>query len=159
MTGAYAGYGTILLGVLLVLYSVLGLSRARFAVARRHELWLGAPLGLVNGVLSAATGVQVIPAMPFMQAMGMEKDELVQALGLFFTVATLALAANLTSVGLLNIAVAVPGGVALGMAFVGMFAGQALRARMDADAFRRYFLLGMILLGAYLALDSLARLH
>jgi len=30
---------------------------------------------------SAATGVQVIPSMPFMQAIGMEKDELVQALG------------------------------------------------------------------------------
>ena len=39
-------------------------------------------------MISAATGVQVIPSMPFMQAIGMEKDELVQALGVFFTVAT-----------------------------------------------------------------------
>jgi hypothetical protein len=39
----------------------------------------------------------VVPSMPFMQAIGMEKDELVQALGVFFTVATLALAFTLTS--------------------------------------------------------------
>ena len=53
----------------------------------------------ITGVVSAATGVQVIPSMPFMQAIGMEKDELVQALGVFFTVATVALAFNLTAPG------------------------------------------------------------
>ena len=37
--------------------------------------------------------------MPFLQAIGMEKDELVQALGVFFTVATVALAFNLTAAG------------------------------------------------------------
>jgi len=52
------------------------------------------------------TGVQVIPSMPFMQAIGMEKDELVQALGVFFTVATVALAFNLTASGLLTTATA-----------------------------------------------------
>jgi len=35
--------------------------------------------------------------MPFMQSIGMEKDELVQALGVFFTVATVALAFNLSA--------------------------------------------------------------
>jgi uncharacterized membrane protein YfcA len=95
--------------------------------------------------------VQVIPSMPFMQALGMEKDELVQALGVFFTVATIALAFNLTSAGLLGAATALPGAVAMTAAFAGMFIGQAVRARMPAEAFRRWFLITMILLGAYLA--------
>ena len=47
-------------------------------------------------MISAATGVQVIPSVPYLQAIGMERDELVQALGVFFTVATLALGATLT---------------------------------------------------------------
>ncbi|HVR54744.1 MAG TPA: hypothetical protein VMS38_33785, partial [Pseudorhodoferax sp.] len=59
-------------------------------------------VGLITGVISAATGVQVIPSMPFMQAIGMEKDELIQALGVFFTTATVAQAYNLTGAGLLN---------------------------------------------------------
>ena len=71
--------------------------------------------------------------MPFMQAIGMEKDELVQALGVFFTVATVALAFNLTAAGLLTAATALPGAVAMAASFAGMFIGQAVRSRMQPE--------------------------
>src|SRR5664279_3340499 len=102
LTGPYARYGTIVLGILLVIYAVIGLSKFSFTVAPGNEKWIGGIVGLITGGVSAATGVQVIPSMPFMQAIGMEKDELVQALGVFFTVSTLALAINLTRAGLLS---------------------------------------------------------
>ena len=127
LTGPYSRYGTIVLGALLVLYAMVGLSKFSFAVARKDEKWVGGLVGLVTGAVSAATGVQVIPSMPFMQAIGMEKDELVQALGVFFTVATLALAFNLSAAGLLTAATALPGAVALAAAFAGMLMGQAVR--------------------------------
>src|SRR5580704_17899618 len=92
LTGPYARYGTIVLGALLVIYAVIGLRKFSFHVGRGHEKWIGGIVGVITGMVSAATGVQVIPSMPYMQAIGMEKDELVQALGVFFTVATLALA-------------------------------------------------------------------
>src|SRR3954447_26845166 len=151
LTGPYAPYGTVVLGTLLVNYAILGLSKFSFKVARRDEKWIGGIVGLVTGVVSAATGVQVIPSMPFMQAIGMEKDELVQALGVFFTVATMALAFNLTSAGLLSASTALPGAVAMTAAFTGMFIGQAVRSRMKPEVFRRWFLIAMILLGLYLA--------
>ena len=151
LTGPYARHGTIVLGLLLVFYAIVGLSTFSFKVARSDEKWIGGIVGLVTGVVSAATGVQVIPSMPFMQAIGMEKDELVQALGVFFTVATVALAFNLTSAGLLDAATALPGAVAMACAFAGMFIGQAVRSRMRPEAFRRWFLIAMILLGLYLA--------
>jgi uncharacterized membrane protein YfcA len=149
LTGPYARYGTIVLGVLLVIYAIVGLSKFSFSVARRDEKWVGGIVGVMTGVVSAATGVQVIPSMPFMQAIGMEKDELVQALGVFFSVATLALAFNLTSSGLLSAATALPGAVAMACAFAGMFIGQAVRSRMQPEAFRRWFLVAMIFLGLY----------
>ena len=150
LTGPYAHYGTIVLGVLLVIYAVVGLSKFSFTVARRNEKWIGGIVGLVTGVISAATGVQVLPSMPYMQAIGMEKNELVQALGVFFTVATLAQAFNLTSSGLISAATALPGAIAMTCSFAGMFIGQAVRSRMQPEAFRRWFLISMILLGIYL---------
>ena len=159
LTGPYARYGTIVLGLLLVIYAIIGLKQYSFKVARENEKWIGGIVGVMTGVVSAATGVQVIPSMPFMQAIGMEKDELVQALGVFFTVATVALAFNLTSAGLLSAATAIPGAVAMAASFVGMFIGQAVRSRMQPEAFRRWFLIAMILLGLYLAGNALARLH
>jgi hypothetical protein len=154
LTGPYARYGTIVLGLLLVIYAIVGLSKLSFKVARRDEKWLGVLVGLVTGVVSAATGVQVLPSMPFMQAIGMEKDELVQALGVFFTVATVALAFNLTAAGLLSASTALPGAVAMAASFAGMFIGQAVRSRMQPEAFRRWFLIAMILLGIYLAASA-----
>jgi uncharacterized membrane protein YfcA len=151
LTGPYARYGTIVLGVLLVIYAIIGLNKFSFNVARSDEKWIGGIVGVMTGVVSAATGVQVIPSMPFMQAIGMEKDELVQALGVFFTVATLALAFTLTSAGLLSASTALPGAVAMASAFAGMFIGQVVRSRMQPEAFRRWFLIAMILLGLYLA--------
>jgi uncharacterized membrane protein YfcA len=151
MTGPYARYGAIVLGILLVIYALISLVSFRVSVKAGDERWIGGIAGLVTGVVAAATGVQVIPSMPFMQSIGMEKDELVQALGVFFTVATLAQAFNLTSAGVLNASTALPGIVAMVAAFAGMFTGQAVRTRLQPEAFRRWFLIAMLLLGLYLA--------
>jgi uncharacterized protein len=94
-----------------------------------------------------------------MQAIGMEKDELVQALGVFFTVATIALAFNLTTTGLLTAATALPGAIAMVASFAGMFIGQAVRNRMHPEVFRRWFLIAMIFLGIYLAASAFLKVH
>ena len=159
LTGPYAPYGTVVLGGLLVIYAALGLSKISFKVARRDEKWIGGIVGVLTGVVSAATGVQVIPSMPYLQAIGMEKDELVQALGVFFTVATVALAFNLTTAGLLTAATALPGAVAMAASFAGMFIGQAVRTRMQPEVFRRWFLIAMIFLGLYLATSAFFKIH
>jgi uncharacterized membrane protein YfcA len=151
MTGPYARYGGIVLGILLVIYALVSLVKVEFSVAPRQEKWVGGMIGLATGLIAAATGVQVIPSMPFMQAIGMEKDELVQALGVFFTVATVALAFNLSSAGLLDESTTWPGVIALACSFIGMVIGQAVRSRLEPEAFRRWFLISMIFLGIYLA--------
>ncbi|HWN78063.1 MAG TPA: sulfite exporter TauE/SafE family protein, partial [Bradyrhizobium sp.] len=53
--------------------------------------------------------------------------------------------------GLLSASTALPGAVAMASAFAGMFIGQVVRSRMQPEAFRRWFLIAMILLGLYLA--------
>jgi uncharacterized protein len=155
LTGPYARFGPVVLGALLVIYAVLGLSKISFHVARSDEKWIGGIVGLVTGVVSATTGVQVLPSMPFMQAIGMEKDELVQALGVFLTVASVSLAFNLTAAGLLNASTTLPAAIAMAAAFTGMFIGQAVRSRMQPEAFRKWFLVSMIVLGIYLAASAL----
>ena len=158
LTGPYARYTTIALGLLLAINAVIGLSKFDFTIAPRNEKWVGGIVGLITGMISAATGVQVVPSVPFLQAIGMEKDELVQALGVFFTTATVALAFNITAAGLLTAATALPGAVAMAASFAGMFIGQAVRTRLQPDIFRRWFQIGMIVLGLYLASNALAKL-
>jgi uncharacterized membrane protein YfcA len=158
LTGPYARYTTIALGLLLAINAIIGLTKFNFIVAPRNEKWVGGIVGLITGMISAATGVQVVPSVPFLQAIGMEKEELIQALGVFFTVATLALGLNLTGAGLMTAATALPGAVAMAASFAGMFVGQAVRTRLQPDIFRRWFQIGMIVLGLYLSSNALAKL-
>jgi uncharacterized membrane protein YfcA len=141
---------TVALGVALMLYAVLGLATWRFAVRSRHEPWLSAIAGVTTGVVTAATGIYVIPAGPYLQAIGLERDELVQALGLSFTVSTVALGAILARDGTLEIVIAGASALAIVPALAGMSFGQWLRARVDPERFRIYFLVALLMVGIHL---------
>src|SRR6187455_206251 len=41
LTGPYAAYGTVILGMLLVIYAIVGLCKFSFKVAQRDEKWIG----------------------------------------------------------------------------------------------------------------------
>ncbi|TBU79648.1 hypothetical protein DNK06_01730 [Pseudomonas daroniae] len=141
------------LGLALILYAVLGLASVRFAVRPAHEGWLAPLIGATTGAITAVTGVFAIPAVPYLQAIGLEKDDLVQALGLSFSVSTLALALSLGHSGeLLQPAVLGISGLALLPALLGMAGGQWLRRRISPERFKRWFFIGLLLLGADLAL-------
>jgi uncharacterized protein len=150
MTGSQARYGTALLGGALAIYALTGLVAVDFQISRAWEPFLGPLAGAITGVITAATGVFVIPAVPYLQAIGLEKEDLVQALGLSFTVSTIALAVNVTAAGGLNVSMAWPTVVALALAWAGMWAGQAVRLGLSPTTFRRWFFVGLLMLGLYL---------
>jgi uncharacterized protein len=154
MTGAKSQYATALVGCALALYAISGLAAVRVAVSATRETFLGPLVGAVTGLITAATGVFVIPAVPYLQAIGLEKEELVEALGLSFTVSTLALAVNVGVAGGLNSAIAGTAVAALGFACAGMWLGQSLRLRLSPAAFRRWFFAGLLALGIYLVVRS-----
>ncbi|WP_431098618.1 sulfite exporter TauE/SafE family protein [Polaromonas aquatica] len=148
------------LGAALMVYAVLGLAAVPLSAPRRGERLLSGATGLVTGAITAATGVFVFPAVPYLQALSLTKDELVQALGLSFTVSTLALFARLVLEGSFT-AGAMPGGwgwlAALPAALLGMAAGQMLRGRLDERNFKRLFFAGLLAIGLYMVIGSAIR--
>jgi len=143
------------LGLALVAYALLGLIRIEFKVPPRHEGWIGFSCGIATGVVSVATGVFVIPMVPYLQSLHMDRHKLVQALGLAFTVSTLTLAAALQHAGEFHGDVLVPSLVALIGALAGMALGQAVRGRIRPATFRLWFFIGLRALGAHLTLRAL----
>jgi hypothetical protein len=106
ITAADGAQASAALGAVLALYGVLGLTAVEFPVPGRLEPWLSPVIGMATGIVTAATGVYMIPSAPYLQAIGLEKDRLVQALGLSFTVSTLALAVALARHGAFGVPVA-----------------------------------------------------
>ena len=142
------------LGAALLVYAAYGLAGPSLRVPERWEVWLGPICGLLTGVVTAATGVFVMPAVPYLQSLGLSRDELVQALGLSFTVSTLALAVGLAGQGALAGHDLGASLLMLAPALLGMFAGQWLRQRISAASFKRCFFIGLALLGAHLLLNG-----
>lgn len=147
VTRGDTGMTTMVLGSCLVVYALYTLFAHQLAVPVRHERWLSPVIGLVTGFIAGASGVFVIPAVPYLQALGLGKDDLVQALGLSFTVSTIALAAGLAMNGAFHLGNLAVSGLAILPALAGMMAGQAIRNRISPLAFRRWFLIGLVILG------------
>lgn len=140
------------LGAALLLYALSGLLLPPLCVPQGWEPWLGPLCGLLTGLVTAATGVFVIPAVPYLQALGLPRHALVQALGLSFTVSTLALGAGLFWRGAVGGAELGASMLALLPALAGMLLGQWLRQCISAVVFKRLFFIGLGMLGLHLLL-------
>ena len=150
-----SGNATIWLGIALAVYAALGLIKVHFSVPPRAEIWLGLVVGIATGAITVATGIFALPNVPYIQALNMERDKLVQALGLSFTVSTVTLALALQHAGEINASLVGPSLVALGAALAGLWLGQLVRGRIQPATFQLFFFLGMLGLGTHLALRGL----
>jgi uncharacterized protein len=135
--------GHLLLGGVLVAYGGWGLARLPLPQPGRHERWLSPLVGLAGGVVTAMTGVFVFPLTPYLQTLRLEKDAMVQALGISFTLCTLLLASTLGRGT--PLVFGIPGALALAAALAGMAAGARLRGRIDGRRFQQ------VLFGVFVA--------
>lgn len=151
LTGANTKLAAAGLGIALAAYALWGLFAVPFRVAPATERWLSPIIGGITGLVTGATGVFVIPAVPYLQALDMERDELVQALGIFFLTSTIALTAVLFRAGFFQSGVALASLSAIIPAVIGMWVGQRVRRFIAPKAFRIAMLSGMLILGLHLA--------
>jgi len=146
---------TAALGIILVVYASYTLVARPLRVPLRWERTLEPMVGAATGLITGGTGVFVIPAVPYLQSLGLSKEELVQALGLSFTVSTIALAIGLGWHGRAFGAIWLASSLSVIPALIGIAAGQLIRKRISPSAFRRVFLLGLFCLGLSMASGAL----
>lgn len=108
-------------------------------------------MGLLTGLLNGATGIFTLPAVPYIQALGLSKDDLIQALGLAFTVSTIALAAGLAKGGAFHIDNISLSAFAVFPALFGMWIGGIVRKRISIKTFRLCFFIFITIIGIELA--------
>lgn len=140
-----------LLGACLLLYGAVGLVGWRTRAPGPRLQRVAAPLvGLATGVVTALTGVFVLPLVPYLQALQLDRHQLTQALGVSFTTSTIALAAMLAWQGHLDLSGTLHSALSLVPALAGMLVGQKLRDAMSEALFSRCFFAALVLLGVWL---------
>ena len=140
------------LGVVLFVYGVWALANAEFSLERRTERWLNVPVGLVTGFVNGLTGSQVMPVLPYLLSLQLEKNVFVQAINISFTLSSLVMLAGLAVVGLLDLPLL--GASALGVVPValGIALGGRVRRRLAEATFRKVVLVLLVCLGLNLIL-------
>ena len=149
-------YATVVLGAVLVAYGAIGLIAPQFSIPKRAERWCSPLVGLVTGAVTGATAVGAVPLAPYLGSLDLDKEEIIQALGLAFTVSMLALAVGLALEARFDAAAAGGSLLALLPALAGMALGQRIRERMSPAAFRRWFFAGLLALGVYMVVRAFA---
>lgn len=142
--------GRQLLGACLLAYGAGGLAGWRPRPPRPgREAMASTVAGVTTGLVTGLTGVFVLPAVPYLQSLRLDRHALAQALGLSFSTSTIALAGLLAARGELGLAASLQSALALVPALAGMAVGGRLRSHLSEAGFRRCFLVGLVLLGAW----------
>lgn len=155
LTGPSASTAGAALGAVLVAYGLFGLFGRPVAVSARIEPWLSPVIGLITGLIAGATGIFAVPMVPYLNSLGLGKDDLIQALGLSFTASTIALAGALAFKGQYQMPMIWNSMLAVLPALAGMYIGQLVRDKLRPDVFRRWFFIGLVVLGAYMLAHAL----
>ncbi|WP_417668099.1 sulfite exporter TauE/SafE family protein [Roseibium sp.] len=144
-----------LLGVVLILYALLGFTgfQMRTPPAREHPFSVA--FGTANGVLTGLVGSYAVPGVMYLQSLGFSRDPFVQAMGLLFLGSTIALGVGLSGNGLMQAEVGLTSVLAVVPSIAGFFAGQAIRKKLSESLFRRFFYTGILGLGLFISVRVL----
>ena len=138
------------LGVMICAYAGISLAAPQIPPPGRWEGVLSPTAGAIGGIVAGMTG-SFIPGILYLQALGLSRDHLVQAMGISFTILTVALAGALARHEMMTADLWLMSAVAVAPAALGMVLGRAVRLRLTEALFRRVFFSALLLLGAYLA--------
>ena len=147
---------TAVLGAAIAIYAASALLGIPLMPRVRRERLASPLVGLATGVLAGATGNISMPALAYLNRLGLPRNDIVQMLGILFTLGAATLGLMLAGHGdysadlLLVSALAVVPGVG------GMLLGQRVRGRLSEKAFRRALFSGLLLIGAHLVWKGLS---
>lgn len=142
----------VILGCVMLLYGLWGLKTGIVHMPDHREKQLKGIVGLISGLVNGATGSQIMPIMPYLLSLKMDRNLFVQTINTAFTVNTLIMMICLGKLGIMTWKTT--GVSALGVIPVamGIAIGGHIRKRVSDQVFRKMVLVFLILLGINLVL-------
>lgn len=146
-----SAYAAAWLGVMLALYAVVALLAWRPKVSPVTERWANPLIGISSGAIAGITGISAVPFLPYMQSLEINKDDLVQALGIMFIFLVGALFLALFRQGAFDATNTIGGLAAVVPTSIGVWLGQKSREALSPEMFRRIFLVGLLGIGLHMS--------
>jgi len=134
MEGRAAGAA---LGVVLFVYGLFALKTPNLTLPPHLEKPLGPLTGLTTGVINGLTGSQLMPVLPYLMALHLDRDRFVQAINCSFTASSLVMAVGLSKIGLMTAETALISTIGIIPVWIGLKLGGTIRRRLSPELFRK----------------------
>jgi uncharacterized protein len=138
------------LGVIMVIYSLWAFSSEVVHLSQKIEKRLLVPVGIISGMVNGATGSQIMPIMPFLLSLKMDRNVLVQTMNCAFTFNTLVMITGFGKIGLLTLPVLTLSVAGILPVALGVRLGGRIRRHASEIIFRRIVLGLLMLMGIVL---------
>lgn len=136
-----------MLGALTILFVAAVRFQPHWQMTPRSEPWVAASMGLTAGFCGGVSSFFGTPIALYLFMLKLEKDEFVSAIGITYAYSGIVLMLALTVFGLLGPQLYLWSLLATPAVFVGMWLGQILRRRLDAETFRNVVLIVLLIAG------------
>lgn len=144
----------VILGVVMLTYGVWGLRAGISRLSEKKEKQLLLPVGLLSGWVNGITGSQIMPIMPYLLSLKMDRDMFIQTINSAFTFNTLIMMAGLGKLGMVPLPILyISAGGVLPVA-LGIFLGSRIRKKVTEEIYRKIVLILLIILGMSLTIRS-----
>lgn len=135
------------LGIVLIVYCIFAYANPDLRLPRHLERPLQPISGLLTGMVNGATGSQVMPSMPFLMSLHMDKNRFVQTINCSFTLSSLIMIAGLAHLDLFTTNAVIVSGIGTVFAVVGIRIGERIRDKLDTNQFRLAVLAMLTVMG------------
>ena len=155
LTSINADTARVILGLVLVSYALLALSNKPFTLSAEWERKLKIPVGFFTGIINGLTGSQVMPVLPYLLSLNLNKKNFVQAINISFTLSSLVMLLGMNQLGYLSLSTfLIAGGGLVPVVTTVYFAGK-LRHHLSGTLYRKLVLFFLLTMGAILSVKYL----
>jgi len=147
---AYAPQDALLMGigVMLIAYIAFRLVHTNWSLPSKQALRFSGPAGLLGGILQGASGLSAPASITFLNAAGLERQQFIPTISVFFMMMSVMQIPALAGLGILTGKILLHGALALAVLLVAMPVGNQLARHVKKETFDRIILALLALIAA-----------
>ena len=144
-----------ILGLVLVLYALLTLANTPYSLPEIVERKLKIPVGFLTGFINGLTGSQVMPVLPYLMSLDLEKNSFVQAINISFTLSSLIMLISMQHLGYLSQNLLITAITSLLPVLAIVYVSGRIRRHLPQILYRRLVLIFLLIIGLIITVKSI----
>jgi uncharacterized membrane protein YfcA len=156
LSGIDGSSAKIVFGLVLLIWCGFSFLTPHLRLPNHLERVIAPISGICTGFLNGLTGSQVMPVVPFLMSLNLDRNTFIQAANCSFTMSSLIMMAGLGHLGLFTAADIVISSLGVVCVFIGVKLGSSIRESLSETTFKNVILAMLTMMSISLLMSSFA---